>query len=116
MVFFREEISHLIQKVRVGTSEEEMLHISKSYYELWIEIETNIIKDKDSVCQLFENLLKGGREVELYEDYAKSLVVFGALKDAKNVLKRYTRHKMGDRSREVYLKFIELYGTVDDQI
>jgi hypothetical protein len=56
--FFREEILQLIQKTRTGVSAQEAREIFKEYYKLWIEVEQNIIKDKESICQLYENLLK----------------------------------------------------------
>ena len=43
-------------------------------------MEQNIIKDKNSVCQLYENVLKDINELHRYVDYAYSLINFGALK------------------------------------
>ena len=68
------------------------------------------------MCQLYENLIKQTSEYNIYEKYADSLMVFGAVKDAKNVLKRYVHHASSDRSRKVYLKFIEMYGSTEDQV
>ena len=28
------------------------------YYKLWLEVETNIVKDKASISQLYESILK----------------------------------------------------------
>ena len=113
---FREQITELIQKSRVGVSEEETKALFNDYYQLWIEVEENIVKDKDSVCQLYENILKDSSQLHKYEDYASSLVNFGALKEAKNTLKRYIHHAGDAKSRHVYLNFIALYGTIDDRV
>jgi hypothetical protein len=54
-------------------------------------VEENVIKDKDMVCKLYENLIKNKKEKQEWEDYqnyAQSLTQMSAYKDAKNVLKR----------------------------
>jgi hypothetical protein len=56
--FFRDEITALIEKPRVGSPPEEIKQIFRDYYSFWIEVEVRAVRDKEAVCQLFEKLIR----------------------------------------------------------
>lgn len=112
VTFFRIQIRNLIIKDRKDAYLQDQFLIK--YYKLWIEVEENIIKDKETVCKLYEELLKNSDDLTIYEDYARSLVSMGAIKDAKNVLSRYIFHADDYRSKSHYFRFLGIYGTIHD--
>jgi hypothetical protein len=112
VTFFRIQIRNFIIKERKPLALQYQL--ANKYYKFWIEVEENIVKDKDTVCKLYEELLKNGDNFIVYEDYARSLVSMGALKDAKNVLNRYIFHTNNSRSKDHYYRFIGIYGNIHD--
>lgn len=81
---------------------------------MWIEVEEKMVRDKEAVSQLYEKLIKETGEVERYQDYAGSLVNLGAVKEAKNVMRRYVFHAQDQHSKDAFLRFIEIYGDVHD--
>ena len=51
-------------------------------------METSIVRDKESVCELCESLLRLKKSVENYTKYSKCLIRLGFVADAKQVLRR----------------------------
>lgn len=51
-------MTSLIEQPRIGFSEEQSRELFKEYYLFWIEVEERMVRDKESVCQLYEKLIK----------------------------------------------------------
>ena len=82
-----------------------------------MDVETSLIKDKDSVCQIFEALLQLKNSVELYTKYSMCMIRLGYFADAKHILKRsYTAFKYDYEAYKQYENFISVYGNIEDAI
>ena len=69
------------------------------------------------VCKLYENLIKESVDKESdqhYEAYAQSLKRMNAIKDAKNILKRYHNHVNSKETRILLINFLGIYGNITD--
>lgn len=113
--YFRDRITHFIDKSRLTSKIQES--IRELYYNYWIDVETSIVKDKASVCQLFEALLQLKRTVDVYTKYSQCLLRLEAYGDAKNVLKRSCEaNKYDYEAYKQYEGYLAVYGTIKESI
>lgn len=84
--FFRDEITAIIDKPGLTPRIQESAR--ETLYAYWADIETALIKDKESVCQVYEALLQVKYSIPYFIKYSQSMIKLGCIADARQVLRR----------------------------